>query len=108
MHSIVTVYVTFPGQEEAAAVLKQLLSEGIVACGNILSPCISMYQWAGVLREDLEVPVLLKVTEELAESVCFRVRELHSYENPCVVVWPIVGGSEEYAMWVRQSMRMDG
>jgi len=35
------------------------------------------------------------------ERVVARVEALHTYDVPCVVVWPIDAGADDYLGWVR-------
>jgi periplasmic divalent cation tolerance protein len=37
------------------------------------------------------------------EKLVQRVKSLHSYSMPEIIALPVVGGSEEYLTWVRES-----
>jgi periplasmic divalent cation tolerance protein len=97
---IVTIYATFASEEEAARIARTLVEERVVACANILAPCRSIYRWQGKIEDAEEVPALFKVTAEGAPAALARIAELHSYDVPAAVVWPIEEALPAYAQWV--------
>ncbi|MEA3011340.1 MAG: periplasmic divalent cation tolerance protein [Sphingomonadales bacterium] len=101
MTPIATVYATFPSEEEARRIARILIEERLAACANILGPCHSLYRWHGAVEEGEEVAALFKTRSERSEALIARLSELHSYEVPAAVVWPIADASAGYADWVR-------
>ena len=95
----VMIYVTCKDEAEAERISKALLEERLVACANML-PIRSLYRWEGKMEDESEVAVLYKSRGELAEDVVKRVRELHSYDVPCVEVVEVDGGSPDFLKWV--------
>ena len=100
MTAIVTVYATFPAGEEAARIARILVEERLAACANILGACQSIYRWQGAVEEAAEVAVLFKTRAARAEALIARLAELHSYDVPAAVVWPIADALGAYAGWV--------
>ena len=100
MSDIVTVYATFGSEEEARRIARTLVEEGLAACANVLSACHSIYRWQGKVEEAEEVPALFKVAAEGAPALLARIEELHSYDVPAAVVWPIADALDSYASWV--------
>lgn len=94
-------YVTTPSRETALSIANAVVGEQLAACANILPNMTSVYRWQGELRTDDEFVLLLKTRRSLAERLSERVLGLHSYECPCVVFVPIVGGSAAYLEWLR-------
>jgi len=94
------VYITASNREQALAIGRTLVTERLVACANILDGMTSIYRWDGQLNEDRETVLIAKTRQELTERVVGRVRELHSYECPCVVCWPITAANPEYLAWI--------
>lgn len=35
-----------------------------------------------------------------------RVKELHSYQIPCITALPIIAGSTEYLQWLEESLQI--
>ena len=98
--AIVSVYATFASDEEARSIARQLVEERLAACANILAPCRSIYRWQGRIEEAAEVPAIFKTRADLASRLIARLTELHSYDVPAAVAWPIGEVGPAYAQWV--------
>ena len=100
MSQIVSVYATFASDEEARRIGRTLVEERLAACVNILGPCHSVYRWHGQIEEADEVAAIFKATSGEAELLIRRIGELHSYDVPAAVVWPIDNAPEPYRRWI--------
>lgn len=105
MSDTVTLYATTETQEEALAIARRLVEERLVACANILPRGRSVYRWEGAVVDEGETYMLLKTRADLADRAVARLSELHSYEVPCVAVWPWSGGEKAYCDWVADEIR---
>ena len=82
MSAIVTVYATFPSQEEARRIARILVEERLAACANILGALPLHLSLAGRDRgSGDEVAALFKTRADLADALIARLAELHSYER---------------------------
>jgi len=99
-----SIYITAGDEDEARRIARTLVEEKLAACVNIF-PIQSVYWWEGKIEEEGEVAMFVKTRAELADEVIARVRELHSYEVPCIVSFPIEKGYEEYLKWIGESTR---
>jgi len=99
-----SIYITTGDEDEARRIARVLVEERLAACANML-PIKSVYWWEGGIEEEGEVALLVKTKAELADEVIARVKELHSYEVPCVVSFPIEKGYAEYLRWIDESTR---
>jgi periplasmic divalent cation tolerance protein len=104
---IVTVYATFASAEEAERVARLVVEERLAACANILAPCRSIYRWQGAIEEAEEVPALFKTAAARAEALIARIAELHSYDVPAAVVWPIARSLDSYRGWVMENVNFE-
>lgn len=104
MSRIVTIYATFGSADEAAAITRTLVEERLAACANILGSCRSIYPWEGRIEDVEEVAALLKTRADAAAALIARLVELHSYDVPAAVVWPIEAAHPPYATWVVDSV----
>lgn len=86
----------------AQNIARRLVNDKITACVNILPACRSIYQWEGKLKEENEIPLLIKTTAERISDVETTIRQLHPYEMPEIIVLPIVGGGDDYLRWVSE------
>lgn len=102
MSGIVTVYATFASDQEARRVARTVVEERLAACANLLGPCRSVYRWQGEVEEAEEVPALFKTSAKRAEALIARIAELHSYDIPAAVAWPIEQTLPAYSDWVEQ------
>lgn len=100
----VIVLTTVAADHDAVALGRQLVSEELAACVNILPPMQSVYQWHGAIHEDAERQLVIKTRVERLEALEARLRQLHPYEVPEFVVLPVIDGSTAYLDWVRESV----
>lgn len=101
MSDVRTVYVTAADEAQAADLARALLARGLIACANLLPGVRSLYLWQGEVHDEPEVAMLLKTRRDRLEELIAAVEELHPYDVPCAVAWPIDAGSEPYLAWVR-------
>jgi periplasmic divalent cation tolerance protein len=62
----------------------------------------SVYEWEGKTEIGPETPVFIKTRASLVEKVIAFARPRHPYTVPCFLVFPIVGGNDDYLSWARQ------
>lgn len=111
----ITVYTTAGTQFMADMIAKRLLTERLVACVNMnveaehvgglpvvkpKGPVRSLYHWEGEVQESFEFALMCKTRRDLFDEVTAVIREVHAYETPCVIAWPIVEIEENYAAWI--------
>ena len=94
------LYLTCTNKDEAKFITRTLVDERLIACANILGKMTSVYRWEGTVVEDEEIAVLLKTRRDMAARATERVKELHSYDLPCVVGLPIQGGNPDFIGWL--------
>jgi periplasmic divalent cation tolerance protein len=93
-------YITTATRDDALRIAHALLEDRLIACANVLDGMTSVYRWEGEIREDREAVLILKSRTELTECVTARVRELHTYDCPCIEWWPAASGHPDYLRWV--------
>jgi periplasmic divalent cation tolerance protein len=98
------VYITAKAEEEASVIGKALVEEKLAACVNI-HPIRSIFRWQGEINQEDEMAILAKTRAELVDEVISRVKELHSYEVPCIVVLPLEKGNPDFLEWISQSTK---
>lgn len=101
MSDIRLVYVTAASPEEAEKIAMAVVSEHLAACANILGSIKSVYHWQGKLEKSEEAAMVLKTQQSAVDALTSRVRELHSYECPAIVVVPVLGGNDDFLAWIR-------
>ena len=96
----VLIYVTAKDEAEARLIARTVVGERLAACANILGGIDSVYRWQGKVCEEHEVAFILKTSAERKSGLIDRIKELHSYECPCVVCLPIADGNRDFLNWI--------
>lgn len=103
--SYVIAYVTAKNPEQAKKIGETVVRERMAACANIIPSVQSIYWWKGKMERGKESVLLLKTRKSLAARLIKRVKELHSYEVPCVDIIPVADGNKDYFKWVEEVTR---
>jgi periplasmic divalent cation tolerance protein len=98
------VFMTASNREEAVKIVRTLLEERLIACGNIIDSVCSLFWWQGEIEEEKEVLVIMKSREKLFKKLSKRVTEIHSYDVPEILAVPIVDGSQSYLDWLKNCL----
>jgi periplasmic divalent cation tolerance protein len=99
-----SVYITCKDEAEARSLGRTLVEEKLVACVNYF-PVNSLYRWQGQIEASAEAALIAKTRAGLVKAVVERVRQLHSYQLPCVVSWKIEEGNPAFLDWIGESTR---
>ncbi len=99
MEKIAVIYTNFASQDDAVAALKQLISENLATCGNIMQPHLAIYPWEGKLAEETEVSALFKTPLAKADQLTQRLRTIHPYKLPCILKLD-ASALPDYAAWL--------
>ncbi len=94
------VYMTAGTAEEAERIGAALVEERLAACANVIGGMRSIYRWEGRVQNDTEAVLIAKTRTDLLDALTERVKALHSYQIPCVVGLPIVGGNGDFLDWI--------
>ncbi len=60
----------------------------------------SIYQWEGKVEQSRETLMLIKTTKTKLEKLQKRIKKMHSYEVPEILVFKIDDGDESYLQWI--------
>ena len=105
--SVLSIYAVFSDKNEAERIARSVVDERLAACVNILSPMRSIYRWKGDVETAEEVAAIFKTHHWRSDALMERIAELHSYETPCIVAWPIEKIVGSYADWVEETLIRD-
>jgi periplasmic divalent cation tolerance protein len=98
--SAVFAYITAANTEEAEHIGRVLVTEQLAACANIFPVMHSVYRWKGAVETAQEAVLVAKTRDTLADALIARVKALHSYQVPCVVILPITAGLPDFLRWI--------
>jgi periplasmic divalent cation tolerance protein len=101
MFDLILILTTLPDDDRAEAVARTLVEEQLAACVNVFSPMISIYKWQGQVEREPERQLVIKTTRERLADLEARLRTLHPYELPELIVIT-ASGSDAYGKWVSE------
>jgi len=96
------VYITIQSKDEASKIGRGIIEQNLAACVNIIPGMTSYYRWEGQVQSDEETVLLVKTHTSKLKDVTDYVKEVHSYECPCVISLTLAEGegNEEYLNWL--------
>jgi periplasmic divalent cation tolerance protein len=97
--SFIVVYTTFPNLKTAKRIIKGLIKNRMVACGNIFK-LSSIYIWKGKIEQNPEYGVFIKTTKRNYKKVEIYIKNNHPYEVPEIISWKIEKGLNSYLKWI--------
>lgn len=97
---VTVVLATVPGAAQAAALVRTLLEERLIACGSILPGVRSLYRWEGTVEDEAEVLLVLKTRAESFPALRERLVALHPAKVPEVLGLDVAQGHQPYLDWV--------
>jgi periplasmic divalent cation tolerance protein len=98
-------FATAPDEAVALRIARALVEERLAACANLVPGVRSIYRFRGVVEDEREVLLVIKTCADRIEALAERLRALHPYEVPELVVVPTAGGLAPYLDWVRAETR---
>jgi periplasmic divalent cation tolerance protein len=104
MTELRVLFVTAP-EADADRIVGTLVEERLVACGNVLPGGRSTYVWKGMLCKDSEAVIFMETTAAALDETTTRLRALHPYEVPKIVVLAPSGVNDDYLAWALGSIR---
>ena len=105
--SIVLAFSTCPNEATAKQIAATLVEERLATCVNRVSGVTSTYFWDGRLQDDAEILLIIKTSQARVDALTDRLKTLHPYELPELVVIPVSGGNEAYLRWVREGVEQE-
>ncbi len=102
--SALVVLTTVGTEEEASQIARSLVCRRHAACVNVIPGIRSTYRWQGKVCRDTEFLLLIKTLEEEYPQVEAAIRELHSYELPEILAFPVGQGEAGFLSWIAASL----
>jgi periplasmic divalent cation tolerance protein len=100
MEDFIIILVTASSEEEAKKVAQSLVDKRLAACVNIIKDVQSVFRWKGKILDEKELLLIVKTRKKLYKNVEEEVKNIHSYEVPEVIAFPIISGSKDYLYWI--------
>ncbi len=104
MSDACTILTTCGSEETALTIASTLVDQGFAACVNIIPRVKSYYYFKGETHLDEEVMLVVKTTQDLYPKVQEVITDLHTYEVPEILMFPVAEGSEPFLAWLKDSV----
>lgn len=91
---------TAPDPATAERIAEALVGENLAACVNVLPGVRSVYRWEGKLERADEVQLIIKTVEARFAAVAARLKQLHTYAVPEVLMIRADAGADAYVAWI--------
>lgn len=108
MKDVLVLETTVGSEADARVLADALVAERLAACAQILGPLESVYWWEGAVTSASEWLLRCKTTSGRSAVLVARLRELHPYEVPEIVVFEPMEVDDRYAAWTRDSVEGGG
>jgi periplasmic divalent cation tolerance protein len=107
MHQPITVTVSYPDQEGARHLARQLLERKLIACAQ-LHPIESLYHWQNQIENAHEFLLQAKTIHALWNDIVQVVRASHPYQVPEIIATPLLEVDAPYYAWMLQELGISG
>lgn len=98
------VLTTVKNRIEARRMAEKLVSEKLAACVSTIPNVTSVYRWRGKVERTKEVVLVMKTSAKKLDRLIHRIKELHSYDVPEILVLRVERGLPEYLKWLEESL----
>ena len=98
-------YMTAENREEAEKIAKELISNKLAACVNIIGEINSFYEWKGNVENSTETAFIAKTSQEKSSEFIEFVKSIHSYETPCIISFKTETGNPDFLSWISNSVK---
>ena len=95
------IYITTSTPEEVRILAKMFIVERLAACASVFGGATPYYRWEGAVASESESILIAKTVISRRDEAITRIKEIHSYDTPCVVSSDIEEGSHDYLQWVQ-------
>lgn len=101
MTDFVTVQTTTDSAAEAEKLASSAVDGQLAACVQV-SEIRSYYRWQGETHNDPEYLLTCKTTALAVPGIKKLLEAEHSYDEPELIVTPIIDGSQAYLQWIAE------
>ena len=105
MKEYIQVFTTTNKKDDAGKIARDLVEKRLAACAQVVGPIQSVYRWKGKIEEEEEWLCILKSRSDCYEKIEKRLKDIHPYEEPEILVFSVVKGSRSYLTWLDQQVK---
>ncbi len=99
--ALIEARVSVPDAETAQQIAREVVSQQIAACVQVVGPVASIYTWKEEVHQASEWLLLIKTVSASFQRLTDLVVSMHRYDVPEIMAVPITHTLESYGGWVR-------
>ena len=103
----IVVLTTFESKEQAEELASLAVDRHLAACVQIVGPIESVYRWQGKVELANEFRCELKTASKLYPQLETLILDLHPYDVPEIVSFPIANVTSAYSNWLVEQLKQD-
>ncbi len=96
------ILTTTSSLQDAKRISRILVEEKMAACCTIVPKVISVYRWKGAIETAEEFIVIIKTRETLTSGLMRRLKAIHPYDVPEMLVLEVSKGWPAYLKWIAE------
>jgi periplasmic divalent cation tolerance protein len=94
---------TCGNEENAMKIAAALVDQRLAACVTIVPGLKSYYFFEGKMHLDEEVQLLIKTRRALFDRAAEKIKELHAYDVPEILMLGVDAGYGPYLKWIEET-----
>ena len=102
MKQVLLLLTTESNKKTAKKIAKLLVKKKLAACVS-LKNIYSIYQWKGVIEEDMEVEIIIKSKPKLKNVLIAFLKKKSTYELPQILSKKF-NSEKKYINWIKKSL----
>jgi periplasmic divalent cation tolerance protein len=99
-HKLACCITTTSSMADAQMIANALLDQSLAACIQIEGPIKSHYDWHGKRNSDQEFRLMIKTIVALWPRLKECVCSIHPYDEPELILIPVIDAADGYRDWV--------
>jgi periplasmic divalent cation tolerance protein len=100
MTEFLQLLTTTATRADAEAIARALVERRLAGCVQVAGPISSTYWWQDEVETAEEYLCLIKSSGEAYPALETAIRELHPYDVPEILAFPVVAGNPDYLTWL--------
>jgi periplasmic divalent cation tolerance protein len=96
------VLCTWPAEQSAEEIARDLVARGLAACVSLVPGLSSVYSWQGQVETAREQLLLIKTSESAYPALEHMLQSAHPYATPEIVTLVLDAGLPAYLEWLGQ------
>jgi periplasmic divalent cation tolerance protein len=100
MAEYIQVVTTVDSSDLADKIAQALLESRAAACVQVFGPVQGKYWWKGKIEEAEEWVCMIKARSADYDRIEAVISEVHSYDVPEILAFPVQHGSQRYLEWL--------